>query len=204
MNVGPTSAPARGRPRRSETDAAVRAATRQLLAEVGYGDLTIEGVAKLAGVGKPTVYRRHGSKASLVAAALLEELEAANPAVPDSGEVAEDARRLLGNLVDLLTTTDFGRGVTEIVSPARRDAELAGLFAAAVEQRRTLIRAVFQRAAEQHRLLARDVETAIDLALGAVYFRHLISGAPLGGAFVVQVVGSLIATEPIDRSAGPG
>lgn len=50
-----------------------------------------------------------------------------------------------------------------------------------------------RRADEQHRLLATDVETAIDLALGAIYFRHLISHDSLDTAFVTAVVASVIA-----------
>ncbi|MCB0998112.1 MAG: TetR/AcrR family transcriptional regulator [Acidimicrobiales bacterium] len=199
MTAASVDATRRGRPRRAETDEAVNAATRRLLAEVGYGDLTVEAVAKLAGVGKPTVYRRHGSKAELVAAALLDELRTANPTAPTSGDVAADARELLGNLATLLSTTDFGRAITEIVSPANREAHLADLFDTIVGQRRELIRSVMRRADEQHRLLATDVETAIDLALGAIYFRHLISHDSLDTAFVTAVVASVIAPKATRR-----
>ena len=70
MSGAPTTGETVGRPRRSETDASIRDATRRLLVADGYGDLTIEGVARLAGVGKPTIYRRHPTKAAMVADAL--------------------------------------------------------------------------------------------------------------------------------------
>lgn len=182
-----------GRPRRAATDAAITAATRRLLVEVGYSGLTIEAVATTAGVGKPTVYRRHRSKASLVAAALLDTLAAANPVAPDSGDVVADARELLGNLARALRSTDFGRAITEIVSPAAREAELADLFRDASAERRALIHDVLSRAAEQHRLIPTDVDTAIDMALGAIYFRHLISHGPINDSFVDGVVASIVA-----------
>ncbi len=180
-----------GRPRRVETEAAINAATRELLTEVGYGSLTIEEVARRAGVGKPTVYRRHDSKAALVAAALMETLEAANPDVPDTGDVAADAAQLLGNLARALAT-DFGTAVTEIVSPAARETHLAELFTTVTEQRRELIRQIMQRAADEQRLRAGDAEVAIDLALGAIYFRHLISHDIIDDDFIASVVASII------------
>lgn len=182
-----------GRPRRAEIESAINAAARDLLAEVGYGALTIEAVAKRAGVGKPTVYRRHESKAALVAAALLDVLETVNPAAPDTGDVAADLVALLGNLARALTT-EFGAAVTEIVSPAAREPQLAELFAAVIDDRRVLIRQVVQRAADQHRLLVPDVETAIDLALGAIYFRHLFTHDRIDEGFVGTVVASLVVS----------
>jgi len=188
----------RGRPRRPETDSAINAATRQLLVSVGYGDLTMEGVAKRAGVGKPTVYRRHASKASLVAAALVDTLATVNPSPPDTGDANADLRLLLGNLAEALTSSDFGRAITEIVSPAARDGDLAGACQTAIGERRILIRTIFERAAFGNSLVSVDVETAIDMALGAIYFRHLITHERIDDDFIAGLVDSLIA--PIERS----
>src|SRR4029079_15548574 len=46
-----------GRPRNSRADDAILAATEELVLQVGYDGLTVEAVANLAGVGRPTVYR---------------------------------------------------------------------------------------------------------------------------------------------------
>lgn len=196
--------PRPGRPRRAEVDEAIVAATRRLLADEGYAGLSIEAVAREAGVGRPTVYRRHPGKAALVAAALGRTLAATNPHPPDSGDAGRDLRVVLTNLVRALTTTDFGPAITEIVSPAARHPDLAELCRAAVDERRELMRAVLRRVEEAGRLRPTDVETAIDLALGAIYFRHLISGASLTDRFVADVVDSIVAPAPAtaDR-AGP-
>ncbi|MEZ5230897.1 MAG: TetR/AcrR family transcriptional regulator [Acidimicrobiales bacterium] len=170
----------------------INAATRELLSDVGFVDLTIEAVARRAGVGKPTIYRRHASKAALVAAALMEVLEGTNPEVPDTGDVRLDARQLLANLARAVNT-EFGTAVREILSPAARDLELQSLFDAAVTERRTIIRTVMRRAEDERRLLAADVETAIDLALGAIYFRYLFTAETLDDQFVGRVVDSVIA-----------
>ncbi|MEZ5341489.1 MAG: TetR/AcrR family transcriptional regulator [Acidimicrobiales bacterium] len=182
----------RGRPRRPETDAAIYAATRQVLRDVGYGELTIEEVAKRAGVGKPTVYRRHDSKASLVGAAMVGGLELANPELVQTNDVAADLRVLLTNLCRALTDDDFGSAVTELVSPAARDASLAEILQVAADERRILIRTLVQRAHDENRLRSGDIEASIDMALGAIYFRHLVAQKPLDRRYVRRLVDSVI------------
>ena len=49
--------PCRGRPRSEHSHEAILDAVLQLLEDEGYGALTIEGVARQAGVGKQTIYR---------------------------------------------------------------------------------------------------------------------------------------------------
>ena len=45
---------------------AIRNAVMQELADVGYGRLSIEAVARRAGVGKTAIYRRWGNKLEMV------------------------------------------------------------------------------------------------------------------------------------------
>src|SRR4028119_1819367 len=55
-----------GRPRDPSRDGVIRAAIMRLLADVGYGALTMDAVAAEAGVGKATIYRRWRTKQDLV------------------------------------------------------------------------------------------------------------------------------------------
>src|SRR5207248_2484280 len=55
-----------GRPRSAEADAAIREATIGLLADAGYANLTMSGIAATAGVSTATLYRRWRSKVDLV------------------------------------------------------------------------------------------------------------------------------------------
>jgi AcrR family transcriptional regulator len=59
------------RPRDQNVTDAAHEATLRLLAEVGYSGLTMERVAREAGVGKPALYRRYAGKAELVVGAIL-------------------------------------------------------------------------------------------------------------------------------------
>ena len=65
------AAPTAGRPRSEEAHQAILDATLELLSEVGFSALTIEGVAARAGVGKATIYRRWASKLPLVVEAFM-------------------------------------------------------------------------------------------------------------------------------------
>ena len=84
----PPAASRTGRPRSAAADAAILAATRDALVELGWSRLTLGDVATRAGVAKTTLYRRWAGKNELVVdavAALFDELE-----LPDRGSLAAD------------------------------------------------------------------------------------------------------------------
>ena len=61
-----------GPPRSEEARLAILRATARLFLERGFGNLSIEGIAAEAGVGKQTIYRWWPGKSDLVAEALIE------------------------------------------------------------------------------------------------------------------------------------
>src|SRR5688500_20173975 len=86
MTDGPRSSRG-GRPRDPSRDGVIRAAILRLLADVGYGALTMDAVASEAGVGKATIYRRWRTKQALVGDTISDlNRGEANP--PDTGSVA--------------------------------------------------------------------------------------------------------------------
>ncbi len=86
------SAASAGRPRSEVAHQAILDATLELLAEVGFSALTVEGVAQRAGVGKATIYRRWPSKLPLVVEA-FGELPAFEDV--DTGGLAADLKAML-------------------------------------------------------------------------------------------------------------
>src|SRR3954463_11237296 len=77
-----------GRPRDPSRDGVIRAAILRLLADVGYGALTMDAVASEAGVGKATIYRRWRTKQDLVVDT-ISELNRAEAAPADTGSPAD-------------------------------------------------------------------------------------------------------------------
>src|SRR3982750_3198775 len=90
-----------GRPRDPSRDSVIPAAILRLLADVGYGALTMDAVAAEAGVGKAPIYRRWRTKQDLVVDTIA-ELNREEAAAPDSGSLEEDLRLMLRRLVSVI------------------------------------------------------------------------------------------------------
>ncbi len=85
-----------GRPRDASLHAAILAAVRELLVAASYAELSMDGIAARAQVGKKTLYRRWPSKAPLVAEAVLDAYgRDGSFAVPDTGDLRADLLRWL-------------------------------------------------------------------------------------------------------------
>ncbi|WP_338837405.1 TetR-like C-terminal domain-containing protein [Gordonia polyisoprenivorans] len=89
-NKRPISA---GRPRDGRIDAAIIAATRELILETGYPALSLSAIAARAGTTTAAIYRRWSGKAQLVHEAVL-SAEVLTPPT-GSGDVRQDIRALV-------------------------------------------------------------------------------------------------------------
>jgi len=87
-----------GRPRDPQTEARILQAAIDLLLDGGYAALSIEAIARRAGVGKTTIYRRWRSKAELVYEATFTQVD--ERCMPDSGDLMADLETLILALVD--------------------------------------------------------------------------------------------------------
>jgi AcrR family transcriptional regulator len=182
--------------RRSErSHRAIVAATQELLVEVGYRELTIEGIAARAGVGKQTIYRWWPSRAALALEAYLGGSDAVLQLPPDNGDVREDVRRLLGWLVAVLAEPIGGRVLAGLIADLQHDPELAERFHRdVVPARRRAMLAALERGRERGDLRAdADLELAVDELHGAVFYRLLLSGEPLDLAFTEQLAEQVLA-----------
>ena len=175
----------RGRRRSRRSHDAIVAATQELLLERGYAELTIEGIAARAGVGKQTIYRWWPSRAALVLEAYLAGEEAVPPP-PEGGSVGDDIRALLGWLIAVLAEPTGGPVVAGLVSDLQHDADLArGFRQHVVPARREAMLAALERGRARREIRGdADLELAVDALHGAVFYRLLLSGERLDDAFV--------------------
>ena len=188
-----TPRPERGRRRSKHSHQAIIAATRQLLVERGYRDVTIEGIAERAGVGKQTIYRWWPSRAALVLEAYLSGGEAVPP--PAGGAtIGDDVSSLLGWLIAVLAEPTGGYVLAGLVADLQHDADLArGFRRDVVPARREAMRAVLERARDSGAVRAdADLELAVDTLHGAVFYRLLLSGAPLDAVFAARLADQVL------------
>jgi AcrR family transcriptional regulator len=115
-----------GRPRDPSRDGVIRAAILQLLADVGYGSLTMDAVAAEAGVGKATIYRRWRTKQDLVVDT-IHELNRAEITPPDTGSLEGDLRAMLHSLVGLINGP-AGAATLSLLSTVPHQPALAAAF----------------------------------------------------------------------------
>ncbi len=185
-------APGAGRPRDPRIDAAILRATADLLAEIGYSNLTIAAVAERAGTTKTALYRRWSSKAELVH-------EAAFPAAPTAidtppGDIAADIRAMLAATRDVFSTPVVRAALPGLIADMVADAELnvrvmdrfTGVFAAV---RNRLADAV-QRGEVRPDV---DPDRLVEVIGGATLLRMLLRpGEPLGDDWVEQTTAIVV------------
>jgi len=190
---GDGAAPATPSPR-SRTEKAILEATRELLAEGGVHRLTVEGVARRAGVAKTTIYRRWRGKRELALAVLIDMVETV-AAVPDLGDTRRELVTFVDATVRILGRTLMGRVMQGLVSDLAADPQLARAFQERVVALRIAeVRRVVERGIERGDLRPdTDVELAHELLFGPVYYRLLLSGAPLGGQLATQIVDAFMS-----------
>ena len=172
---------------------AIIAATQELLVERGYRELTIEGIAARAGVGKQTIYRWWPSRAALVLEAYLAGSEAVPPPAP-AATVRDDVRALLGWLIAVLAKPTGGHVVAGLVGDLQHDADLAeGFHRDVVPARREAMLAALERGRERGEIRAdADLELAVDALHGAVFYRLLLSGEPLDDDFAARLADQVL------------
>lgn len=114
--------PGAGRPRDPRIDAAILAATADLLVEIGYANITMAAIADRAGTTKTALYRRWSSKAEIVH-------EAAFPAAPTAlqmpaGDIAADIHAMIAAARDVFVSPLVRAALPGLIADMAADAEL--------------------------------------------------------------------------------
>lgn len=180
--------------RRAILDAAI-----DLVVSTGFDALSIEGIARRAGVGKQTIYRWWPSKGALFLDAFLErrvEQRADSPRLEplDSGDLAADVRRLVGAEVAHLAVPSVEAPYRALVVALQADPDLA---AQALERLigPSMTRIKDWLAAAQRRGDVRadlDLDVAAELLLGPLFQRWLLRTGPLDDAYADALAGVLL------------
>jgi AcrR family transcriptional regulator len=193
----------RGRPRSEQARRAILASAMDLLFDQGLNAMSMDDVARRAGVSKATIYRWWPSKERLALDALADEWASSAPADQnDTGTLRGDLLARFRPWVRQLNRKPYARVVAGLVAAAQTDAEFAELYRAHfVQPRRVATRDILVRARDRGDIAAdTDLEVTLDLLYGPIYHRLLHGHAPITQPFAQHVIDAVItAMSPDSR-----
>src|SRR5262249_11896745 len=174
---------------------AILDATLQLRAEGDVGSLTVEAVAARSGVAKTTIYRRWRDKWELALdAVMIDELPRFDEPV-DVGNTRTELLTFVNSVVKMLTATPYGPAMQGLVSQIATDPELArGYPEQAPPPRPPQPAPVIARGIARGDLPPdTDVRLIHELLVGPIFYRLLLSGAPLDRNLGPRLVDAILA-----------
>lgn len=158
----------RGRPPKESNREAILDATREVIARAGYSGLTLEEVARVAGLYRRYINRTWDSKAHLVRDALFADVIRFD--APDTGSLSGDLRAVLTQHVDLNIRPEVLRGLPGLTEefPTRPEL-LSDTLETYARPPVDAMAIVFERAQERGELEeAPDSAVVVNLISGAI------------------------------------
>jgi AcrR family transcriptional regulator len=198
-----TGAPRR-RPggRSARVRAATLAATLAELAENGYSGLSLERIARRAGVHKTTLYRRWGDRETLVLEAMLERA-GEHIAIPDTGSVRADLFELARTAAANAASPEVAEMARAVAAESPRDDRLAAANRRFWSERLQMDGVIIERAIARGEVSdGTDPQLVIEAVLAPIHLRLLLTGEQIDDHFldgIVNVVVGGIQRPPGDR-----
>jgi AcrR family transcriptional regulator len=179
--------------RTARVRAAVLQAAGDALVEVGFDRLDLADVARRAGVGKTTVYRRWGTVAGLVADLLTDMAEQSTPRSDTGsllGDLRANARLVQKTLSDPRQGALFRAVIMAATGDARAAAALHHFYAVRIDEWSPCVTQAVERGELPAGTDAAEVIRAVSAPL---YYRLLMSGDPVDPAAADRAAGAAAA-----------
>ena len=170
-------------------------------ARSGYAALSLEAVARRAGVGKAALYRRWPSKLAFVVDR-LEKVGVELAVIPDTGALRSDVLVLVKAFDRLLRRWLVRRILPDLHAQMLRSPDLASAVRGKLQvERRGRASLILQRAVARGELGQDvDVELAIDAMASLVYWRVIVTAGRTDNAYFERltdfIVAGLLTTQP--------
>jgi len=187
-------------PRVERSRRVILEATLDELGDTGYGAMTIESVARRAGVGKATIYRHWQGKLDLLGDA-LETLK--RPiAPPTEGLVRERIVALLESLVGTIGESRWSRCMPALIDAAARDETVERVHHLFVGARRQIMIDLIVEGITTGEL-ATDLDPVLtsEVLAGPIFYRRLMTGEPFPPALARQIVDLVLPIRSREVSA---
>jgi AcrR family transcriptional regulator len=186
-------------------DESIAVAAVALLREVGYAKFTMGELARRAGVGKDSLYRRWTSKADLVHEVVFERYPSGYDGAPSTGSLLGDVEALTTMLQEANTTPEAAAAIPGLLGEIGQDPEFeARLKEQFYEPMRAGFAAVLDAAhARGEGTVPVRPELVADVLVGTMLFRLSLLGLEGDDSFPHElaefVVRSLTPVVPVTR-----
>ena len=179
---------------RGDITVAIRNAVMNELAEVGYGRLSIEAVARRAGVGKTAIYRRWSNKLEMVMEIISDVAERKVP-LPDTGSFAGDLDLLMMIVSRALKHRIASQIIPDLMAEAARNPQIAETLQRALRTHQQALaeKLVGQAVTRGELPEGTDAALAVDLILGPLYWRLAVAREKLSDAYLERLTAAVTA-----------
>jgi AcrR family transcriptional regulator len=192
-----------GRARSDASRTAILEATLKLLETTPVQQISIESIAREAGVGKATIYRWWSSKAAVVIEAFLHTHLSHTP-MPKVASPREALMRHIHLLIEEYSGWS-GRIVSQIMAEGQSDPDVLREFRERFWYgRRAVVREVLEEARSRGEIRNDlDSESQMDLLYAPIYFRLLMRHMPLDKKFADEHCAAImLMLTPTQNDAG--
>lgn len=183
-----------GRPRDESVDAAVVAATLDLVEEEGLGAVSMDAIAERAGVSKASIYRRWDGKGELLVDCVAGLMSALQP--PETADVREVLIGILTQMRRFFTRARAGQLFPWLVGEVAAGSDLGRRYAETVIiPRRAMVAGIIRDAVDRGALRQDlDIDIAVDMLTGPAVMQKMLGayGDP-GGDWEARLVDHLLA-----------
>jgi AcrR family transcriptional regulator len=192
MKEGSNEQPAPLRRRGDVLLQAIYAAVLAEVAEVGFGRLTMEGIAERAHTGKMSLYRRWDSLQDLVLDALNSALEESRSEVPDTGNLREDLIELLKG-VRRIMSGPVGPALIAITGKGQHHPDLLAAIREKVIAPHSQILQILERGVARGEINREMISPqAYRVGKEMVIIHHFMHGVPPDDAEIAAIVDRVV------------
>ncbi|MFJ9446150.1 TetR/AcrR family transcriptional regulator [Kitasatospora sp. NPDC101235] len=189
--AAPAVRPHTGRRRNEAAHRAILDAALRLLAESDGTPVTIDAIARTAGVGKQTVYRWWPSKGAVLLDALTDRADQ-DVHGPGTGDLRTDLRAFIATTFEAAGRDTTASALRTVAREAARDPHLAELMRSFTAARRTALRELLAKGRERGELAGdADLDLIADQVYGVFWYRFLLGHGALDADTAERLADSL-------------
>lgn len=161
-------------------------ATFSLALERGFSGFSVSDIAERAGVHQTSIYRRWGTRERLLVDAVHSRVDRAAP-IPDTGSLRGDLRSFLEGVAAFMRTPE-GLLLSRLAVTASEDPALLETRTQYWQRAITNAATIFERAAARGEV-SPDIDgpTSVEILVGPLWYRAIVTGQDLDEAFLEGV-----------------